>query len=286
MNEKVQNPLNKVHFWRAGQDHRVDNDSVIPRRPRGQSFSVESKLRHLDLELQAPMYSLKAVFSGTEVYNFQERRVALHAGEFLLMASETNYRVQVQSRWDTLGRCYYFTEQEASPIIAFLDRFPGHEAPTVFDFDSLGISGSAAIKDAGAVAEMLRRWSHRWLEHEALVDRVDPLTRTRVLRGLERAKRAMDQEFSEAWSVETLAQLAQQSSAAFARDFSRVYQITPARYLQAQRLNYAVALLESSDLSVTQIAFDCGYPDLPTFSKAFRRSFGTSPSDWRSVSLS
>jgi AraC-like DNA-binding protein len=245
---------------------------------------VESKLRSLDLELQAPMYSLKAVLSGSEIYNFKQRRVALHAGEFLLVAADTRYRVQVQSRWETWGICYYFTEQEASPIISLLDRFPGQEAPTVFDFDSLGISDRALSKDAGAVGDLLGRWSNRWLEHEALVDRVDPLTRTRVLRGLERAKRAIDQEFSEAWSVETLAELAQQSSAAFARDFSRVYRITPARYLQSRRLKQAVALLEKSDLSVTQIAFDCGYPDLPTFSKAFRRFFGTSPSEWRSVS--
>jgi AraC-like DNA-binding protein len=49
-------------------------------------------------------------------------------------------------------------------------------------------------------------------------------------------------------------------------------------YLEDLRLNHAMTLLNSSDLSITDIAVRCGFSSQNTFYKAFRRRYELSPS--------
>ena len=49
-------------------------------------------------------------------------------------------------------------------------------------------------------------------------------------------------------------------------------------YLEELRLNHAMNLLRTSDLSITEIAINCGFSTQNTFYKAFRRRFELSPS--------
>lgn len=48
-------------------------------------------------------------------------------------------------------------------------------------------------------------------------------------------------------------------------------------YLQDYRLERSQQLLESGEMSVTEVAHAVGYASLPSFSKAFRKKFGHSP---------
>ena len=56
-------------------------------------------------------------------------------------------------------------------------------------------------------------------------------------------------------------------------------------YLLTYRMKMAVKLLANSSLSVAQVAANVGYTDTFTFSKAFKRHFGKSPSDYRNVEI-
>lgn len=49
-------------------------------------------------------------------------------------------------------------------------------------------------------------------------------------------------------------------------------------YLEELRLNHAMTLLQTSDLSITEIASSCGFSTQNTFYKAFRRRYDLSPS--------
>lgn len=57
--------------------------------------------------------------------------------------------------------------------------------------------------------------------------------------------------------------------------------VSPGSLLQEARLQHAARLLVSSDASVTDIAFQCGFTDPKYFSKSFKRRFGLTPSDHR-----
>lgn len=69
------------------------------------------------------------------------------------------------------------------------------------------------------------------------------------------------------------------------REAQRCFQATlhqsPIEYLMSYRLNRAKKMLSNSTLSVTEIAFRCGFSDAPYFSKTFRTATGKTPLAYR-----
>ena len=62
------------------------------------------------------------------------------------------------------------------------------------------------------------------------------------------------------------------------RNFIDTFGVTPKRYYLVLRLNHAHALLQQTDLSVTEIAVSAGFASTEHFSRAYRSQFGESPS--------
>ena len=56
---------------------------------------------------------------------------------------------------------------------------------------------------------------------------------------------------------------------------------TWADYVAALRIHYARRLLRETGRSVAAIAFECGYEELSSFYRAFKRHTGDSPAHWR-----
>lgn len=56
-------------------------------------------------------------------------------------------------------------------------------------------------------------------------------------------------------------------------------------YLLTYRMKMAVKMLANSKMSVAQVAANVGYNDTFTFSKAFKRYYGKSPSDYRNIRI-
>lgn len=67
----------------------------------------------------------------------------------------------------------------------------------------------------------------------------------------------------------------------FSRAFKQSTGSSPHSYLKRRRLERASDLLQSSDLSVTQIAVACGFASSSHFSTAFSRELGVSPNSYR-----
>ncbi|TZF99334.1 helix-turn-helix transcriptional regulator (plasmid) [Chryseobacterium panacisoli] len=82
----------------------------------------------------------------------------------------------------------------------------------------------------------------------------------------------------------TIEQLAEQSNlslSSFKREFAKLYNDTPANYIRNKKLEKAAELLLISDERITDIAFDCGFNDLATFTKNFSDKYLVSPSSYR-----
>jgi AraC-like DNA-binding protein len=82
-------------------------------------------------------------------------------------------------------------------------------------------------------------------------------------------------------SLPQLAAMAGMSRSHFSRTFHAVVGTPLRQYVGDLRLQRACALLTTSTLSLTAIAMECGFYDLPHFDKAFRRRFGTAPQQFR-----
>jgi AraC family transcriptional regulator len=79
----------------------------------------------------------------------------------------------------------------------------------------------------------------------------------------------------------TLAQLARLSPYHFCRSFKRSFGMPPHRYHASRRIERAKQLLADRELSVTAIALDIGFSDTSTFTAAFHRLTGQTPSCYR-----
>jgi transcriptional regulator GlxA family with amidase domain len=82
-------------------------------------------------------------------------------------------------------------------------------------------------------------------------------------------------------SVAALAQRASMSERTFARVFNAETRFTPAAYVERLRVDAARRTLESSKKSVKQIARLCGFGTVETMHRAFRRSVGSTPLEYR-----
>ncbi|MEF2071281.1 AraC family transcriptional regulator [Consotaella aegiceratis] len=85
--------------------------------------------------------------------------------------------------------------------------------------------------------------------------------------------------------VGRLASLAGFSRAHFTRLFTAAEGVSPAEYVLTQRMRRAARLLEVSTMPVKAIAAACGFVDPNYFAKAFRRTFGISPTDFRTTGM-
>ncbi|WP_035853520.1 GlxA family transcriptional regulator [Cryptosporangium arvum] len=82
-------------------------------------------------------------------------------------------------------------------------------------------------------------------------------------------------------SVEALARRANLSPRQFARAFAAEVGRTPGRYVDAVRLETARRVLEESDESVDVVSRRCGYGTTEAMRRAFVRTLGVAPGDYR-----
>jgi transcriptional regulator GlxA family with amidase domain len=83
------------------------------------------------------------------------------------------------------------------------------------------------------------------------------------------------------WTVEELAAEAGMSRSVFARRFSEALGESPLAYLTRLRMTVAAQLLSESTLPTAAIAARVGYASEFTFTRAFSRSRGVAPVNWR-----
>jgi len=93
----------------------------------------------------------------------------------------------------------------------------------------------------------------------------------------------LDEHMSDGLSLRDLARMAQMSRSHLSRTFHSVAGMPLRGYLRELRLKRAHALLVSGDLSLTAVAVESGFYDLPHFDKAFRRRLGISPRAFRAL---
>jgi len=101
---------------------------------------------------------------------------------------------------------------------------------------------------------------------------------------LDRVVAAIHAEPGREWTVEALAAVGAMSRSVFAERFRSRFGRSPAGYVTSVRMQAAQDLL-SRGLGVSTVSRELGYASDEGFSRAFRRSVGTTPSAWRSTHL-
>lgn len=78
-----------------------------------------------------------------------------------------------------------------------------------------------------------------------------------------------------------LAALTNTSLSTFKRKFKTIFGESPVKYIRDKRLEKSSELLKLSNLRITEICFDCGFNSINSFTRAFTKKYGKSPSEFR-----
>jgi len=87
----------------------------------------------------------------------------------------------------------------------------------------------------------------------------------------------MEDNFNYPMNLQEYARLSGRSLSAFRRDFKKIFNITPGRWLTKKRLEFAKYLLESTDMTVSETVFESGFKNNSHFNRVFRETFGMTP---------
>lgn len=98
---------------------------------------------------------------------------------------------------------------------------------------------------------------------------------------IQRAVKYIDEHFREDLTIPQLATIANMSPSYYSKMFRCIQGYPTWNYIISCRIFYAQDLLRNTDLSITNIASQCGFNDYANFTRQFKRLTNASPSAFR-----
>ncbi len=252
---------------------------------------------------------LKYVIQGEENYVVNGKRHRVKPGQ-LLVVDELNtgeaFNHQMASK--TIGLCINIDKALINQVISGIDpsssklEDPFHSNKAGFNF-LLQTTPASQLALGKAVQELSRIISNQPdtpeffdkdlfyslsesllqsnRETVALSSKVQAskiITQQEIYKRLLLAKEIMDECLDQKLDMNEVALQAGLSEYYFCRSFKSVFGTSPYKYLLNSRLNRGFKLVQSGKFSITEVAFSCGFSDIHSFSKAFKKHFSQSPS--------
>ena len=196
--------------------------------------------------------------------------------------------------WQTprvLMRVTYFYIDLQDPLFDPESGITATISPRLFFFDQAIWDTALKLKAEVGNSDP---WSRQYAEalslvlmHELIRLERTASTAARPLRGglpmwqQKRVVEFIEEHLAEDVSLAELAGLVDLSLYHFARAFKQSFGAPPHRYHMARRMDHARGLLQQRALSVTEIGIQTGFRDTSSFTRAFRKFTGLTPTEYR-----
>ncbi|MEO5808139.1 GlxA family transcriptional regulator [Devosia sp.] len=189
-------------------------------------------------------------------------------------------------------RCCVSWYHHRDLIDEFGDIEPISDRIFLVDGDRITCSGGAGAADLAAmlVSRHVGEQSARKSLNVLLFDAPRPASSTQpappyVLQGAsERVRRAsllMEQSLAEPLAIEAIARRLVMSARQLDRLFQAELGVGPAAVYRAMRVEHGRWMLQGTTRPIADVASLTGFADSAHFSRAFRKQFGMTPSQWR-----
>ncbi len=251
-------------------------------------------------------FSLKYVLDQCIYYNVEGREHRVDAGNYLLGCKQNDVKAYFDNRQTVKSICIDICANTMAETFTVLtdknENFDNYLAgyfkqpsfyETVNPVQSSSIANQllplAATVAIGLQPQINKEWflslsenivrlEYRNYLFITQINAVRPSTKKELFRRLQLARDFMDQHFLEITEIKEIAEFCAMSEYHFFRRYKEVFEQTPYQYITEKKLQLAKDLLLQKKHSVTEVAMLCSYPDVFTFSKAFKKFYGVTPS--------
>lgn len=253
-------------------------------------------------------FSLKYVVDRCIYYKVGDKEHVVNAGNFLLACKQPDVNAYFDSKHIVKSICIDICPATVAEAFAVLTAQNDHDfdnylagyfkAPEFFEAVCPVNSSQFSNKLNNLVAAIAKGEAHQHIDKEWFLDLVEKIifheygnylalnglqsvkleTRKEILSRLKIAKQFMDEAFLHIEGISQVATHCNMSEFHFFRSFKQAFALSPYQYLLTKRLELAKELVTEGAMSMTDIASHCNFPDLFTFSKAFKRQFKVAPS--------
>jgi AraC family transcriptional regulator len=258
-------------------------------------------------------FSLKYVVDRCIYYKVGNKEHAVNAGNFLLACKQPDVNAYFDSKHIVKSICIDICPATVAEAFTVLTAQNDHDfdnylsgyfkTPEFFEAVCPVNAAQFGSKLSDLVAAITNGQAQYYIDREWFLDLVEKIifheygnylalngirsvkleTRKEILRRLKTARQYMDDEFLDIDEISQVAVVCNMSEFHFFRSFKQAFGISPYQYLLNKRLEVAKELIKAGDMSITNIATYCNFPDIFTFSKAFKRQFNLAPSQFIAV---
>lgn len=270
-----------------------------------------SSYRELEEVLPFSQVAAKFVISGVENYYINGKIFKVKEGQYIVGNSHTLSEITINSKnKDVEGLCidisediiaevaeYHFEQSQDVKEFVLCDQFlvntyqsknsllgySLHEISKKLDQGTLK-NRLANTEFFYSLAEAVISDQSRIFEQYSRLNHKKQCTNEELFRQLVRTKDLIDDNLlSSNLNIDSLSSYASISKYHFIRLFKTTFNLTPYQYILQKKLEIARHKI-AKGFSVSETALFLGFADTPSFSKAFKASFGYSPSSLNKIS--
>jgi AraC-like DNA-binding protein len=259
-------------------------------------------------------FSLKYVVDRCIYYKVGNKEYEVNGGNFLLACRQPYVKAYFESKEIVKSICIDICSATVAEAFTIMSAKEDYEFDNYLAkyfrypefFESICPAGSSQFKKKlNSLVEMIHQRDTEAINKEWFLDLTEKIiyhsygnylalngiqsvkleTRKELLRRVCIGKQFMDDNFLMINDISEVAVASNLSEFHFFRSFKQAFGITTYQYILNKKLELARRMLHDKNTSITTIASICSFPDLFTFSKAFKRRFGVSPSQSQKGSI-
>ncbi|BCG58243.1 AraC family transcriptional regulator [Paenibacillus sp. URB8-2] len=230
-------------------------------------------------------YSVHAVISGCVAFTHGNETVYLQKGALFCLYPGLRYSYQIAEAEDNL-RMYWLAVQGNQAEILIERIGFSREKPYVTnrwtpDHEQVINRIQSMVRDKKNYDEVLLQ-SRLYQLFESLSHKAGArVVHHGTEHWLERCIQYMDTHYMEGITVTDVVDVAGVHRSYVYQECISLLGLSPMRYLIKLRMKRSAELLQNQGLAITDIALSVGYPDLFSFSRAFSKYYGKSPTQYQ-----